>query len=115
MSSKSGRKMSEAIELIRRGGTLLSEACPKCGGLQVRFKGRTLCVNCDDLSEVSRIETFTVEDVVANLKDLVLGKVNEASSHLKAEADVEKQSQIASLLLKYMELIEKISKIHGKE
>lgn len=102
--------IGSAADLIRKGGTLLSEACPRCGGVQIRYKGRTICLACGDLTEVSRVEAHPISDVLTGLRDLALTKMVEASNLLKRENDVEKQTNIVSLLLKYVELLDRVSR-----
>lgn len=92
---------------MRRGATLLKEPCPRCGGIQVRFRERIYCVTEDDLSGIGRAETVTVGEAVANLRDLVLAKIQEATDTLQREKDVQRQTELASLLLKYLEIVEK--------
>jgi uncharacterized Zn finger protein (UPF0148 family) len=45
-SSSSSRNIKSAADLLLKGGTLLSDSCAKCGGVQVRYKEETLCVSC---------------------------------------------------------------------
>ncbi|NWG09393.1 MAG: hypothetical protein HXX80_03635 [Nitrososphaerales archaeon] len=104
-------KMGDAAKLIRKGAILLKEVCPKCGGLQVRYKNRSLCVNCDDLSDLVSIERVSLEGgVPASLGDIALDKIQRLSDALSKEEDVEKQASIARLILIYMEIIEKMKK-----
>src|SRR5918992_3052531 len=48
----SNRKSAEdgniksAADLLLKGGTLLSNSCENCGGVQVRFKENIVCVSC---------------------------------------------------------------------
>jgi uncharacterized Zn finger protein (UPF0148 family) len=44
--SSSSRNIKSAADLLLKGGTLLSDSCAKCGGVQVRYKEETLCVSC---------------------------------------------------------------------
>lgn len=110
MTEARKEKISDAIELMRKGATLLKEACPKCGGLQVRYKNRTLCLNCDNLSDISAIEIINMDELTANLGELVLSKVQRLSDDLRKEEDLDKQARIANLILLYMDIIEKIKK-----
>jgi len=103
-------KISDAIELMRKGATLLKEACPKCGGLQVKYKNRILCLNCDDLSDISAIETIGMDEMTTNLGELVLSKVQRLYDDLRREEDLDKQTRIANLILLYMDIMEKIKK-----
>ncbi len=54
MSSQADNKQRivSSADLLRRGASLLGEACPRCGGVQVKFKGNVYCLNEDDLSEL---------------------------------------------------------------
>ncbi|MFQ6134391.1 MAG: hypothetical protein ACE5KU_01065 [Nitrososphaerales archaeon] len=44
------------------------------------------------------------------MRSLVSKKIEEATRQLESEADVEKQTQLAELLLKYIDMLEKVSK-----
>jgi UPF0148 protein len=103
-------KISNATELIRRGATLLKEACPKCGGLQVKYKNRTLCINCDDLSDISSIEVANMSELTTNLGDLALSKIQRLYDALSKEEDLDKQAKIVNLILLYMDIMEKVKK-----
>lgn len=103
----SKQKLASAIDLMRKGATLVKEPCPRCGGIQVKYKERMYCVTEDDLSGIGRVETVTAGEAVANLRDLVLTKIQEATETLHGEKDVQRQAALASLLLKYLDIVEK--------
>ncbi|MEM3437580.1 MAG: Sjogren's syndrome/scleroderma autoantigen 1 family protein [Nitrososphaerales archaeon] len=107
--SKKG-KISDATELIRRGATLLKEACPNCGGLQIKYKNRILCINCNDLSHISSIEISNISELTTNLEELALIKIQRLYDALSKEEDLDKQARIANLILLYMDIIERIKK-----
>ena len=88
----------------------MKEPCPKCGALQVRYRNRVYCVNEDDLDEIGKTPLMGVEEVSASLRELVLAKIQEVSRQLEKESDIETQNEMAALLIKYMELIEKMAK-----
>ena len=44
--SSSSSNIKSAADLLLKGGTLLSDSCAKCGGVQVRYEEETLCVSC---------------------------------------------------------------------
>jgi UPF0148 protein len=111
MAASTGKGMAKAVELLRKGATLLKEPCPKCSGLQVKYKGRTLCVSCANFNEVFKVETVPAETVLVNLKEMIVQKINQTSSLLKEESSLEKQSELASLIIKYLELLERLKKI----
>lgn len=103
--SQQKTKTQIATELMSKGATLLRETCPRCGGLQLKYKGRTLCVNEDDLSEATKMGTIATTDAIGNLRELVIMKLQEASSELSAEKVLDRQLKLADLIQKYVELL----------
>jgi uncharacterized Zn finger protein (UPF0148 family) len=45
-SSSSSSNIKSAADLLLKGGTLLSNSCAKCNGVQVRYKDEIICVSC---------------------------------------------------------------------
>lgn len=98
--------MERGVELLRKGAILLKEPCPKCGGLQVLYKGRKICLKCGNLEEA-----FTSpSDVLSDLKFMLLDKIKATSDKLGSESDLKKQTELVDLLLKYVELFDKVSR-----
>lgn len=97
--------MDDAVEIMRKGGTLLSEKCPRCGGVQVKYKGRVLCIAEDDLSENLQVTTISNDATLSNLRNIVIEKIDLISSSLSRENDVSKQAILVDLLQKYVTLL----------
>ena len=108
MSGASKGKMKLAAELVSRGATMLAEPCPKDGGIQVRYRGKVYCTSHDDLSAITVAATVSYETVVAQLREVLLSRLNEATAALGAEKDLGKQDQLVSLAAKYFELLQKL-------
>jgi len=108
MSSGSKDKMKLAAELVSRGATMLAEPCPKDGGIQVRYRGKVFCASHDDLSAITMAAAVSFDTVVAQLKEVLLTKLNETTSALGTERDAIKQDQLVSLAAKYFDLLEKL-------
>ena len=108
MSTPSRGKLKTTAELIRRGGVILKEPCQKCGGIQIRYRGKNFCSSHDDLSVALAAEDISFDMVVSTLKDLLLLKVKETTDILKDEKDLGRQDQLVSLLSKYVDLMQKI-------
>ena len=102
--------MSNATELLRKGATLLKEPCSNCGNLQLRYKNKILCINCNDISNLESLEIIDSNEVTSSLMNTVNSKVQKLSKALEKEEDVEKQTRMANLLLVYMKIIETIKK-----
>jgi uncharacterized Zn finger protein (UPF0148 family) len=113
----SKEQMTAAAELLRKGGTLVTEACNACGGVQVKYSGKIVCINCGKQEEIKvearevKMETKPQTDVmVIELKNTVLTKINELLPTLKFESDVGKQSELVKLLICYLEVLQKMPK-----
>ncbi|HEY6885798.1 MAG TPA: Sjogren's syndrome/scleroderma autoantigen 1 family protein, partial [Nitrososphaeraceae archaeon] len=53
--------IKNAAALLLKGGSLLSEPCGRCGGLQVKFKEKTICVNCGNKQDTTIKSTLYTE------------------------------------------------------
>ncbi|MCL4437338.1 MAG: hypothetical protein M1503_05015 [Thaumarchaeota archaeon] len=104
------QKLRSVSDLVRKGGKLLGEPCPKCGGVLVQYQGRTICANCDDLSLIEKTRIAPAPtDISARLRNLASSKIEETAKLLESETDPEKQVRLAELLLRYIEILNKIS------
>lgn len=101
-------KMKTTVELVRRGASILAEPCPTCGGVQIKYHGRTFCTSHADLSPLLSQEEVSYDAVVASLRQLLLSKLAEGIRMLEQEKDSTKQDQLVSLMTKYFDLLEKL-------
>jgi UPF0148 protein len=107
--SKVGKEgMKLAAELVRRGATILGEPCPECGGIQVRYRGKVICASHEDLSPILRVEGVSYETVVAEMRELLVLKLDESVSLLERERDLAAQDRLVSLMAKYFDLLQKM-------
>lgn len=109
MSGTSKDKMKLAVELVRKGATMLGEPCAKCGGVKVSYHGKVYCTGHEDLSSVVATETVSIDVVLAEMREVLLSKLNEAASSLGQEKDGARQELLVSLMTKYYDLLEKLS------
>ena len=107
--SRDRDKMKLAVELVRKGATMLGEPCPKCGGIRVSYHGKVYCTGHEDLASVVAAETVSAATVLAAMKEAVISKLNETTSALGQERDISKQEQLVSLMTKCYDLLEKLS------
>lgn len=111
MSSEE-RIRSAASQLVK-GATLTSEACPKCGGVQVRFADKTTCVSCGNESSVEqkaepeRAAPVQESAGLASAASLIEEKIALLAAEIRSESDVSVQKQKAELLESYLRILEK--------
>ena len=108
LSVSSRDKMRLAAELVSRGATMLAEPCPQDGGIQVRFRGKVYCTSHDDLSSITSADAVSYDTVVAHMREVLLARLNEATTALATEKDAIKQEQLVSLVAKYFELLQRL-------
>src|ERR1017187_10129518 len=93
---------------MRRGAVMLTEPCPVCNGVQLRFRGKVYCSNHDDLSVALQAKEMSFPDVAEDLRNLLLVKLRESMSLLESEKDSEKLDRLVSLMTRYVQLVRKL-------
>lgn len=113
-------RIKTGASLLAKGGTLTSEPCPRCKGVQVRLRDKITCINCGN-EEVST-------DVVAHLQpererenatpaqrsaaltsaaSMIEEKIALLASEIRREDDISIQRQKAKLLERYLGILQK--------
>jgi UPF0148 protein len=108
MSRPEKNRVKLAAELVSKGATMLGEPCPKCGGIQVRYHGKVYCTFHEDLSAVTTSQVVSYDSVVAQMREVLLSRLNEAAAALGTEKDVTKQEQLVSLIERCFGLLQKL-------
>jgi uncharacterized Zn finger protein (UPF0148 family) len=116
-------KIKNAASLLLKGGTLTNEPCPKCGGVLIRFKDRTSCINCgQEINDSARAVQTNQQDSKKNgneqmasdtpkeLQSLVAvaeDKIARLAEQISAEDDIAIQKQKAELIEIYLRILER--------
>lgn len=110
MSGPAKDRMKLAAELVSRGATMMADPCPRDGGIQVRYRGKVYCAVHDDLSSITTAVVISYDAVVAQMRDVLLARLNEAASALGAEKDREEQERLVSLMAGCFDLLQRLPK-----
>ncbi len=108
MSGPGKSRMRLAAELVRKGATIMGEPCQRCGGIQVRYRGKVYCTGHEDLSSVLQTESVSFDTVVARMREVLVTKLNETAGLLEGEKDEAAQEKLVSLMAKYFDLLQKL-------
>jgi UPF0148 protein len=117
--------IKDAGALLLKGGSLISEQCNKCKGVQIKFRENIICINCGNeqnitqeevSSEVSdnKNENASVDMAEYSQKGLETSlyifekKVLILSDEIRHEQDIATQKLKAELIETYLRIIEKI-------
>jgi uncharacterized Zn finger protein (UPF0148 family) len=118
-------KMAATAELIRRGASILQEACPRCGSVQIRYNGKVYCTNEDDLESllnpdlrqvvaVPKVESSepvkSTSPATDSLRKLMEEKLTELSKQLDSSTDPGEQARLLELISKYLDTLEKVKR-----
>jgi len=120
-SDDSATRLKDAASLLVKGGTLTSEPCLKCGGVQVRFARKISCISCgneqnmdSENAEQMKVVEKRDQNAAASLESsaaLVEKKIVLLVSELSGEGDISLQKQKADLLESYLRILEKIKSL----
>ena len=124
-SDENVSRIKTGASLLANGGTLTSEPCTRCSGVQVRLGDKTTCINCGN-----EVNTTTAsphlrpererqeEEATPARRSEVLastlsieGKIARLNSEIRIEDDISIQGQKAELLERYLGILEKVKRL----
>jgi len=109
-------KLKDAASLLLKGASLINEPCPKCRGVQVKFKNKNICVNCDDSKSSSGLVAQPIPSVGKAPKpsgseripsSIIEQKIVLLIQELQDESDLSIQKAKADLLETYLRILDK--------
>lgn len=116
-------RIKTGASLLTNGGTLTSEPCHKCGGVQVRLGEKITCINCGNEVNVARTQPKAERDEaggsarrsthLTSAVSLIEEKVAQIASEIRVENDISMQRQKAELLGIYLGILEKTKSLTG--
>lgn len=124
--------LKNGAELLLKGGSLLNTSCNNCGGVQIRYKDRIICINCglevaqnresdnietsnptrQNLSNTKEITNAvkTLDETISRYDKIILTKLSYLFTSLKDEEDILTQNIKVDLIIKYLDILERIQK-----
>jgi len=120
-SDENVSRIKKGASLLSNGGTLTSEPCPRCKGVQVRLRDKITCINCGNEvnpSNVARLQTEREREQeketpartsagLTSAASMIEEKIALLASEIRIEDDVSMQRQKAELLERYLGILEK--------
>jgi uncharacterized Zn finger protein (UPF0148 family) len=127
MRSYEPSAIKNAAELLTRGASLINEACPKCRGVQVKFKEVITCINCGheqkrskDVSSIHSKQRSMLESKgdsksspLEFIEDKITDKIVKLINMLDDD-DLSEEKKRADLLELYLRIIEKTRQLKNK-
>src|SRR5215212_8574177 len=115
-------RIKTGASLLASGGTLTSEPCHKCGGVQVRLGEKITCINCGNEVNTARAQPKAERGeavpgrgsaLLTSVVPLIEEKVALIASEIRVENDLSMQRQKAELLERYLGILEKTKSLIG--
>lgn len=120
-SNEDANRIKTGASLLASGGTLTSEPCPRCNGVQVRLGDKTTCINCgNEINSATSSNTTnpklerekaatpaTRSAVLTSAASMIEEKIAQLASEIRAEDDISLQRQKVELLERYLGILEK--------
>jgi len=104
------------VELMRRGASLLSEQCPTCGGIMLRYKGVTFCPRCSGFTSVEEIEEklSAPGDLLGGLEKLLYDDLRRGIQELRDAKDAEDRSASLRSVKEELEVLEMLLRVKDR-
>ena len=119
-SDENVSRIKTGASLLASGGTLTSEPCPRCKGVQVRLRDKITCINCGNEvnTDGGRLQTDPEQEQekatparrstgLTSAASMIEEKIALLASEIRVEDDVSMQRQKAELLERYLGILEK--------
>ena len=119
-SDENVSRIKTGASLLASGGTLTSEPCPRCKGVQVRLRDKFTCINCGNEvntdgarlqtnpeQEQERATPARISTGLTSAASMIEEKIALLASEIRVEDDVSMQKQKAELLERYLGILEK--------
>jgi uncharacterized Zn finger protein (UPF0148 family) len=118
-------RIKAGASLLSKGGTLTSEPCSKCKGVQVRIGEKTTCINCGNevntvpptqpRVEIENTTTATTSArkpaVLASVASMIEEKIVILASEIRKDDEIFVQKEKAELLERYLVILEKVKSL----
>lgn len=119
-------RIKTGASLLANGGTLTSDPCPRCKGVQVRLRDKITCINCGNEvntdvvvaplqpeRERERENTPLAQRsaILTSAASMIEEKIALLAAELRREDDISIQKQKAELLERYLGILEKAKNI----
>ena len=108
------KKLKNAAEFLLRGGTLLSEPCNKCSGIQVRKDNEIKCIICGNTTLPESNTTSEAEKIIDTndldpLSEKIRKRLNDLINSIGSDKNLIEEEQRLRVIEYYLKILEKIN------
>lgn len=105
--------MKNAAEFLLKGGTLLSEPCEKCSGIQVKKNDEIKCIICGNTVSPADNKTKEIEKIVEfdyrnKMVEIIGKRIQELITGIESDKNLAEEEQRLRVIDTYIIILEKI-------
>ena len=105
--------MKNAAEFLVKGGTLLSEPCEKCSGIQVKKNDEIKCIICGNTISPADNKTIEIEKIVEfdyrnKMVEKIGKRLQELITGIGSDKNLAEEEQRLRVIDTYIIILEKI-------
>jgi uncharacterized Zn finger protein (UPF0148 family) len=118
MNDKDDTSVKKMADLLRRGATMLADACPQCGSPLFKVGEDIYCAKCDrrivyaDSDE--EVETQAVMTLLPELRETLIGKLKALNELVDSETDIETLTKLANLMVLLLQSLHGLENMKGQ-
>ena len=117
MDDKDDTSVKKMAALLRRGATMLADACPQCGSPLFKVGDDIYCAKCDRrivyADSEEEIKTETVLTIIPGLRETLIRKLNALNELVDSETDIESLTKLANLMVLLLQSLHGLENMKG--
>jgi UPF0148 protein len=117
MDNKDDASVKKMADLLRRGATMLADACPQCGSPLFKVGDDIYCAQCDRrivyAESDEEVETQAVRTLIPKLRETLLGKLRVLNELVDSETDIESLTKLANLMVLLLQSLHRLENMKG--
>ncbi len=115
-NDKYQENLKHAAEFLIKGGTLLSESCEKCSGIQVKKNNEITCIICGNKTTIEQTkstkdnENHVIPDY--GMSEKIVARVRELIMNIGSDKNLVEEELRLRVIVYYIKVLEKIKHLN---
>jgi UPF0148 protein len=115
MDEKTDASVKKMAEMLRRGATMLAQACPQCGSPLMRVGNDIYCATCDRrivvVKEGQQAEPEALRSLIPGLRETLIRKLKKLNELIDKEENAEALAKLAGLMLLLLQALQQLENV----
>ncbi|NHI84145.1 MAG: hypothetical protein EAX81_07570 [Candidatus Thorarchaeota archaeon] len=110
--------VKKMAELLRRGATMLAQACPQCGSPLLQMGNDIYCATCDRrivyANDDEEAEVKAVKTMLPQLRETLIRKLGSITDEIEKENNIETLTKLANLMVMLLQALHRLETMKGQ-